>query len=241
MGLSTLVLNIPLILLGYRFMGKRLFAYTIWGTLCLSFFLWFWRLVPIISQFNLEHDLFLSAILAGSLSGFGLGLVFRFNGTSGGTDIIARICQMKYGISSGRILLLCDAIVLFISLSYLDIKHMMYTLLASYILAKVMDAVQQGAYTARGIIIISDKYQEIGKMIDLKLERGFTYFKALGGYRHQDRLVIYVVVSPHEVPTVKQLVEREDPNAFVNVIDVHEALGEGFTYQKKRWKFSFKK
>ena len=132
MGLSTLVLNIPLILLGYRFMGKRLFAYTIWGTLCLSFFLWFWRLVPIISQFNLEHDLFLSAILAGSLSGFGLGLVFRFNGTSGGTDIIARICQMKYGISSGRILLLCDAIVLFISLSYLDIKHMMYTLLASY-------------------------------------------------------------------------------------------------------------
>ena len=148
---------------------------------------------------------------------------------------------MKYGISSGRILLLCDAIVLFISLSYLDIKHMMYTLLASYILAKVMDAVQQGAYTARGIIIISDKYQEIGKMIDLKLERGFTYFKALGGYRHQDRLVIYVVVSPHEVPTVKQLVEREDPNAFVNVIDVHEALGEGFTYQKKRWKFSFKK
>ncbi len=104
-----------------------------------------------------------------------------------------------------------------------------------------MDAVQQGAYTARGIIIISDKYQEIGKMIDLKLERGFTYFKALGGYRHQDRLVIYVVVSPHEVPTVKQLVEREDPNAFVNVIDVHEALGEGFTYQKKRWKFSFKK
>ena len=241
MGLSTLVLNIPLILLGYRFMGKRLFAYTIWGTLCLSFFLRFWRLVPIISQFNLEHDLFLSAILAGSLSGFGLGLVFRFNGTSGGTDIIARICQMKYGISSGRILLLCDAIVLFISLSYLDIKHMMYTLLASYILAKVMDAVQQGAYTARGIIIISDKYQEIGKMIDLKLERGFTYFKALGGYRHQDRLVIYVVVSPHEVPTVKQLVEREDPNAFVNVIDVHEALGEGFTYQKKRWKFSFKK
>lgn len=92
MGLSTLVLNIPLILLGYRFMGKRLLAYTIWGTLCLSFFLGFWRLVPIISQFNLEHDLFLSAILAGSLSGFGLGLVFRFNGTSGGTDIIARIC-----------------------------------------------------------------------------------------------------------------------------------------------------
>jgi len=99
MGLSSLLLNIPLIILGYRFMGKRLLAYTIWGTLWLSFFLWFWRLIPIIYQLNLEHDLFLSAILAGTLSGLGLGLVFRYNGTSGGTDIIARIMQMKYGMN----------------------------------------------------------------------------------------------------------------------------------------------
>ncbi|WP_025080674.1 YitT family protein [Lactobacillus hamsteri] len=233
MGLSTLVLNIPLIILGYRFMGKRLLAYTIWGTASLSFFLWFWRLIPIITQLNLEHDLFLSAALAGTLSGFGLGLVFRFNGTSGGTDIIARICQLKFGISSGKILLLCDAIVLFISLSYLDIKHMMYTLLASFILSKVMDTVQQGAYTARGLIIISDKYKEIGKMIDLKLDRGFTYLKALGGYQQDEKRIIYVVVSPREIPLVKQLVEQEDPHAFVNIIEVNEALGEGFTYKQK--------
>ncbi|MCT7862460.1 MAG: YitT family protein, partial [Lactobacillus crispatus] len=145
MGLSTLVLNIPLILLGYRFMGKRLLAYTIWGTLSLSFFLWFWHSVPIIKQLDLEHDLFLSAISAGLLSGIGLGLVFRYNGTSGGTDIIARICQIKFGISSGKMLLACDAIVLFASLSYLDIKHMLYTLLASFVLSRVMDTVQQGA------------------------------------------------------------------------------------------------
>ena len=116
MGLSTLILNIPLILLGYRFMGKRLLAYTIWGTVSLSFFLWFWRSVPIIKQLDLEHDLFLSAISAGVLSGIGLGLVFRYNGTSGGTDIIARICQIKFGISSGKMLLFCDAVVLFASL-----------------------------------------------------------------------------------------------------------------------------
>lgn len=241
MGLSTLVLNIPLIILGYRFMGKRLLAYTIWGTASLSFFLWFWHLIPIITQLNLEHDLFLSAALAGTLSGLGLGLVFRFNGTSGGTDIIARICQLKFGISSGKMLLACDAIVLFISLSYLDIKHMMYTLLASFILSKVMDAVQQGAYTARGLIIISDKYKEIGKMIDLKLDRGFTYFKALGGYKQDEKRVIYVVVSPREIPLVKQLIEQEDPRAFVNIIEVHEALGEGFTYKQKHTHLFIKK
>lgn len=241
MGLSTLILNIPLILLGYRFMGKRLLAYTIWGTVSLSFFLWFWRSVPIIKQLDLEHDLFLSAISAGVLSGIGLGLVFRYNGTSGGTDIIARICQIKFGISSGKMLLFCDAVVLFDSLSYLDIKHMMYTLLASFILSRAMDTVQQGAYSARGLLIISDKYEQIGQMIDLKLERGFTYFKALGGYKQDEKRVIYVVVAPREIPAIKQLIKQEDPNAFVSILEVHEALGEGFTYKQKRHHFFIRK
>lgn len=241
MGLSTLILNIPLILLGYRFMGKRLLAYTIWGTVSLSFFLWFWRSVPIIKQLDLEHDLFLSAISAGVLSGIGLGLVFRYNGTSGGTDIIARICQIKFGISSGKMLLFCDAVVLFASLSYLDIKHMMYTLLASFILSRAMDTVQQGAYSAHGLLIISDKYEQIGQMIDLKLERGFTYFKALGGYKQDEKRVIYVVVAPREIPAIKQLIKQEDPNAFVSILEVHEALGEGFTYKQKRHHFFIRK
>lgn len=241
MGLSTLILNIPLILLGYRFMGKHLLAYTIWGTVSLSFFLWFWRSVPIIKQLDLEHDLFLSAISAGVLSGIGLGLVFRYNGTSGGTDIIARICQIKFGISSGKMLLFCDAVVLFASLSYLDIKHMMYTLLASFILSRTMDTVQQGAYSARGLLIISDKYEQIGQMIDLKLERGFTYFKALGGYKQDEKRVIYVVVAPREIPAIKQLIKQEDPNAFVSILEVHEALGEGFTYKQKRHHFFIRK
>lgn len=234
MGLSSLLLNIPLIILGYRFMGKRLLAYTIWGTLWLSFFLWFWRLVPIIYQLNLEHDLFLSAILAGTLSGIGLGLVFRYNGTSGGTDIIARICQIKYGLSSGKVLLFCDAIILFASLSYLDLKHIMYTLVASFILSRVMDTVQQGAYSARGLLIISDNYEKIAEMVDLKLDRGFTYLEARGGYKKTKRPVIYLVVSPREIPAVKELIAAEDPKAFVSVIEVHEALGEGFTYKQKR-------
>ena len=241
MGLATLVLNIPLIILGYRYMGKLLLAYTIWGTVSLSFFLWLWRLFPIITQLNLDHDLFLSAILAGTLSGFGLGIVFRYNGTSGGTDIIALIFQIKFGISSGKMLLLCDAVVLFASLSYLDIKHMMYTLLASFILSRVLDTVQQGAYSARGLLIISDHYQEIAKMIDLELERGFTYLNALGGYQEDEKKVIYVVVSPREIPQIKQLIHHEDPNAFVTIFEVHEALGEGFTYKTKKNYFFIRK
>lgn len=233
-GISTLILNIPLILLGWRYMGKRLLAYTIWGTLCLSFFLWIWRYLPIINQLNLEHDLFLSAALAGVLSGFGLGLTFRFNGTTGGTDIIARIWQIKLGISSGKTILALDALVLFLSLSYLDIKHMMYTLLASFVLSRIMDLVQQGAYTAKGMFIISDKYPQIAQMIDLKLDRGFTYLDAHGGFLQDEKRIIYLVISPREIPQAKQLVENEDPNAFVTIFDVHEALGEGFSYKQKK-------
>lgn len=233
MGLSTLILNIPLLLLGYSFMGKRLLLYTIWGTLCLSFFLWFWHLLPIITQLNLEHDLFLSATSAGILSGLGLGLVFRFGGTTGGTDIIARIFQLKMGISSGKVILFGDAVVLFISLSYLDIKHMMYTLLASYILAKVMDRLQDGAYSAKGLLIVSSKYESIGQTIDQKLERGLTFLMAKGGYTREDKRVIYLVVSPREVITVKKLILAIDSNAFISIFDVHEALGEGFSYDKK--------
>ena len=212
--------------------GQTSFSLYNLGTLSLSFFLWFWHSVPIIKQLDLEHDLFLSAISAGLLSGIGLGLVFRYNGTSGGTDIIARICQIKFGISSGKMLLACDAIVLFASLSYLDIKHMLYTLLASFVLSRVMDTVQQGAYTARGLLIISDKYEQIGKMIDLKLNRGFTYLKALGGYQQNEKRVIYVVVAPREIPSIKALIKQEDPHAFVSIIEVNEAMGEGFTYKK---------
>src|SRR5699024_11687797 len=106
----------------------------------------------------------------------------------------------------GKMLLACDAIVLFASLSYLDIKHMLYTLLASFVLSRVMDTVQQGAYTARGLLIISDKYEQIGKMIDLKLNRGFTYLKALGGYQQNEKRVIYVVVAPREIPDRKSVV-----------------------------------
>lgn len=232
-GLSTLVLNIPLIILGWRYMSRRMLLYTIWGTACLSFFLWLWRHLSIIIQFNFEHDLFISGMMAGLLSGLGLGIVFRYYGTTGGTDIIARVMQIKFGIASGRTILAFDVVVLVASLTYLDLRHMMYTVLGSFVMSRTMDTVQAGAYVARGLFIISDHYEEIAKMIDLKLERGFTYIKAEGGYGQSEKRIIYCIVSPREIHEVKQLILNEDPNAFVSVFDVKEALGEGFSYKRK--------
>ena len=162
-------------------------------------------------------------------------------GTTGGTDIIARILDLKLGIPVGKSLLALDAFVLTISLSYLDIKHMIYTLLASFVLARITDSIQAGSYAARGLFIISDKYEQIAKMIDVQLDRGYTFINAEGGFDRSAKKIIYCVISPREISQVKELILREDPNAFVSVIDVHEALGQGFTYERKKRHIFFRR
>lgn len=100
---TTLLINIPLILIGGKILGKRSFYYTILGTVCLSVFLWIWQRIPL--QINLDHDLFIVSILAGLFAGFGSGLVYRNGGTTGGADVIARILEQKIGFTMGKSLL----------------------------------------------------------------------------------------------------------------------------------------
>ena len=241
LGVSTLVLNIPLILIGFRFLGKRVMFYTLYGTLCLSLFLILWSHQTIIKPLPLKHDLLLSSLAAGVLSGLGIGLVFRYNGTTGGSDIIARVSQKKYGISSGKGILIMDYIVLFLSLSYLDFYHIMYSLIVSFILARMIDFVQEGPNRAKALFIISDKYEEITQLIDITLERGWTYLNAEGGYQNDEKRIIYLMIQPREVPQLKQLIKSVDSKAFVTVIDAHEVIGEGFSYQRKRYHISLHK
>lgn len=235
LGVSTLVLNIPLILIGFRYLGKRIMFYTLYGAVCLSLFLMFWSHQSIIGPLPFKHDLLLSSLAAGVLSGFGIGLVFRYNGTTGGSDIIARVGQMKFGMSSGKGILIIDYLVLFLSLSYLDFYHIMYSLIVSYVLAKMIDLVQEGPNRAKALFIISDKHQEIAKLIDVKLERGLTFLNAEGGYKNDEKKIIYLMIQPREVPQVKKLIKSVDSKAFVTVLDAHEVFGEGFSYQRKRY------
>ncbi|WP_025023448.1 YitT family protein [Companilactobacillus nodensis] len=235
LGVSTLILNIPLILIGIRFLGKRAMLYTLYGTVCLSLFLILWSKQTFIKPLPLHHDLLLSSVAAGILSGFGIGLVFRFNGTTGGSDIIARVGQVKYGVSSGKGILIMDYVVLFLSLSYLDFYHIMYSLIVSFVLARVIDAVQEGPNRAKALFIISDKYQEIAQIIDITFDRGWTYLNAEGGYQNDEKKIIYLIIQPREVPQLKQLIRSVDSKAFVTVLNAHEVIGEGFSYERKRY------
>lgn len=231
---STLLINIPLILIGGKILGKRSLAYTVLGTVSLSAFLWIWQRVPL--QINLQHDLLIVSLLAGLIAGTGSGLVYRMGGTTGGSDIIARILEKNYGISMGRSLLVLDVIVLLASLTYIDLKRMMYTLIVSYVFSRVIDSILDGGYSAKEILVVSNKNEEIAPLLMTGLERGVTFLSGEGGFSGHSKKIIYMVVSSSELNEVKRIVHEIDEKAFLSIINVHEVEGEGFTYLKPQSK-----
>lgn len=228
---SYIVLNIPLFLLSGFVLGKKQIGNAIFGTALSSFWIWIWQRVHL--EINIDKDLFIASLLAGIFSGIGAGLVYRAGGIAGGADIIARIMEIKRGISMGKSLLALDTCVLLSSLLYIDLSHMLYTLIASFIFSRLVEFVQNGGYTARGVLIISNKSEEIATNIMNTLARGVTFLNGKGGYSHDKKQVIYIVLSPSEINTLKHMVAQIDNTAFVSIINVQEIIGEGFTYEKK--------
>ncbi|KAF1298082.1 hypothetical protein BAU15_09545 [Enterococcus sp. JM4C] len=227
---STLLINIPLIIIGGKILGKRSLFYTIIGTLSLSAFLWIWQRVPI--EINLQHDLLIVSLLAGLLAGLGSGLVYKVGGTTGGSDIVARILEKNYGISMGRSLFALDVLVLLLSLTYIDLQRMMYTLIVSYVFSRVIDSILDGGYSAKGLLIVSNHSEEIAPILMTSLERGITFLHGEGGFSGADKKIIYMVVSAREISEIKRIVHEFDSTAFISVLNVHEVEGEGFTYLK---------
>lgn len=228
---SILILNVPMILIGWKLLGNQSVLYTLYGTFMLSFFLEIWQRIPVVIP--TEGDLLIAALLAGLGGGIGSGLIYRAGGTTGGSDIIARIAEKKYGITMGKSLLAFDVLVLVLSLSYIDLPHMMYTLLNSFVFTQMVDFMQQGSYSGRGILIISEKSDAIADNLLAELDRGVTYIKAEGAYSKQEKNILYCVMGSHEIVTAKNIINQTDPNAFISILSVHEVLGEGFSYSPK--------
>src|SRR5690606_32224329 len=163
-GIMNLVLNIPIFFIGWKLLGRTTFIYTIIGTVAVSVFIWIFQLYPF--DFSLQNDMTLAALFAGLFIGVGLGITFRYGGTTGGVDIIARLVHKYVGWSMGRTMFLFDAFVIISSIIlYLSKIEGMYTLVAVFIGARVIDFIQEGAYAARGAMIISDKNNEIANKI----------------------------------------------------------------------------
>ncbi|MBY6272595.1 MAG: YitT family protein [Caldibacillus debilis] len=229
----NLLLNIPLFIIGWKLLGKNTFFYTIIGTLAVSLFLEVFQRYQI--PIPLRHDLMLAALFAGAFIGTGLGIIFRYGGTTGGVDIIARIAKKYFGWSMGRTMFIFDVCVITVSiLTYLSYREGMYTIITVFVGARVIDFIQEVAYSARGVMIISEKYEEIGERIVKEMNRGVTVLRGEGFYSKQKRNVLYCVVGRNEIVMLKNLILSVDPHAFVSVTSVHEVLGEGFTLDENK-------
>jgi len=229
----NLIFNIPLFFVGYRLLGKTSFIYTLIGTLSVSVFLYLCGQFP--AHINLKDDLMLVALCGGVLIGIGLGIIFRFGGTTGGVDIVARLMKKYFDVAMGKTMFIFDCFVILLTLLTIgDYKLTLYTLVCVFVGARVIDAIQDAGYSARGALIISEHYEQLGDEINKQLERGVTQISAQGHYSKANRPMLYCVVPKNEITRLKQLVHVIDPHAFVSLLEVHDVLGEGFTLDENK-------
>lgn len=231
--MMNILINIPLFILGWKILGKKVLRLSLLGTFAVTGWLAIFEKLPLVV--DLDHDLIIVAMLAGVLSGIGLGIIFKAGGTTGGSDIIARIGHKYTNYTIGQIILAIDILVLILTMVVSqDLRVVLYTMIQVTIASRVIDIISDGGYGSKGVMIISQKSEEIAAAIDSQIERGVTLIKAQGFYSRTDVNMIYSVIYKSQLQETKDLIHRIDPHAFITITDAHEVLGEGFTLDKNK-------
>jgi len=236
-GLMILIGNIPLFALGWRFLGGRSFAMrTGIAILTYSIFTDLLLRTPLFAPDgagtalinDLQGDIFLNSLYGAIISGIGYGLVYRARGSSGGSDILARILNHWRGVSMTQSYLMVDTAVILGAGFVFGWKEALYAMIALYVSGLVAETTLEGGGTVRTAMIVTGKPEEISKRVLDELLRGVTVLEGTGAFTGADRPVLYVVITRAEVVTLKAIVHEVDPRAFMVIGYAHEALGEGF-------------
>lgn len=235
---SGYLINLPLVLLGAYLFGRKAMVYTIEGIASLYFFVWLFQKIPFVV--DLGQDYLVISLVAGIIGGIGGGLVFRYGGTIGGSDIIARVIEDKLGIQLNQALLAFDIFVMVLSLTYISLPKMMYALIASFMYSQVVRLVQNGGYSVRGMMVISDQADCIAKEMMEKLGRGVTYLKGEGAYSGKEKKVLYVALSPQDAREAKAFIHELDANAFVSVFPIDEVQSPEFIAARSKYRKSIR-
>lgn len=228
-GLS-IIINLPLFILGGLKIGRRFFFGSMIGMVLSSV------LIDAFAVISIPMPEPLIAVLYGGvICGIGLGLVF-VNGTStGGSDILVRLLKLRYrNVPIGQISMVFDAIVVVLTgLVFQDVSKALYTGVTVYLSGKVVDAVVYNFDYSKVALIISSHYEEIAQAIGMKLDRGATFLHAEGSYSHIPTKVVLAAVKKQQLAELKELVVHIDPNAFIIVQEAHQVLGDGFSRYSK--------
>ncbi len=242
-GLMVLIGNIPLFLLGWRFLGGRRFgirtalaivSYSLLTDLILKLPLFGPHGAATMLINDLKGDIFLNSLYGAITSGIGYGLVYRAGGTSGGSDILARILNQWRGISMTQSYLTVDAAVILSAGFVFGWKQALYAMITLYVSGIVSETVLEGGGTVRTAMIVTAQPEAVSKRVMEDLGRGVTLLEGTGAYTGKPRPVLYCVISRAEVATLKTIVRELDPSAFMVIGAVHEALGEGFRALKSQ-------
>ena len=223
-GLISFVLNVPLFLIGWRTVGWR---FAVRSFIAMSLMSLFIDLVPVR---DVSGNVMLASVFGGVLLGVGLGLVVRAGATTGGTDMAAKMIHSRVAfLPIAAILFLIDGLVVAVAALAFGLQAALWALIALFVSSQAMDSVIKGFNTAMQFLIITREPDEIVRRIHGDLDRGCTRLKAFGTYSGEEMGALLCVVARTEAARLKKVIAEADPNAFVTVCDVHEALGEGFT------------
>ncbi len=223
-GITSMLLNLPLFLIGYKAMGRVFVFRSLVATVLFSVFIDLLKLPP------LTDDLLLGSVYGALVLGVGLGLILRGGATTGGSDMVARMVHQKFPLLSvGMFLFLVDCAVILCAAFTMSARAALYALICIFVCARAVDLVLSGFGSAKACFMITNRGNAISGRIMTELNRGVTVLTATGAYSGEERTVLISVVSSREVLSLKKIVRQEDAKAFMFITDTHETLGEGFS------------
>jgi uncharacterized membrane-anchored protein YitT (DUF2179 family) len=222
-GITTLLMNVPLFILGWKEVNRPFIFKTLYGLGIFSLAL---DLLKGIRPLPFD-DIFIGALYGGVLGGIGSGIVFRLGGSTGGIDIVAKVIQRRLGWAMGSTMLVINVVIILISWAILGPKIALYTLVSIFTFSRTLDVIQ-GGVPAKAVIIISNQSENVAKRILKDVGRGVTFLHGHGGYSAADKNVIICVVGMTELGYLKRIVREEDSQAFLIVQNASEVVGQGF-------------
>lgn len=229
-GTLSILINLPLFVLGGIKIGKRFFVGSLLGMLLSSVLIDVFVMLPV-----MDMEPLICVLYGGVLCGLGLGVVFVSGTSTGGSDILIRLLKLKYrNVPIGQISMCFDAaVVVLTGLIFRDVSKALYTGIAVFVTSQVVDAVVYRFDYSKVALIISKEYEAIAREIGRKLDRGATFLHGEGSYTHKDTKVVLAAVKKQQITELKELVMELDPNAFVIVQEAHQVLGDGFSRYSK--------
>ena len=223
-GVVSLVMNVPLFLIGYRSMGKIFAFRSLVATALFSV------LIDVLPLRPVSEDPLLGTLFGGVLLGIGLGLILRGGATTGGTDMVARMVHRRFSfITVGMFLFILDFLVVAAAAVFIGSTQALYALINIYACSRVIDAVMMGFGGNKACFVMTEKWERVTWRIMDEVGRGVTHLEARGAYTGKQKPVVLCVTSRQEMTALKRIVQEEDENAFVFITDAHETLGEGFS------------